>query len=540
MEAEEDLALLLAEGERSEVRHAPLADHRAREVGRDLDVVARAGGLLVEDDLLRDPAAHQDRDLVERELLVDVEPVLLRELLREAQRAAAGDDGDLVHGVGAMEELNDERVAGLVDGRGALLLLADDDGAPLRAHQHLVLRELEVVQLEPVLVAPRGVEGRFVDEVLDVGAREARRPARDLGEVDLRIERRLLGVDLEDPEAAVKVGPRHDDPAVEAAGPEERRVEHVGAVGGGDEDDALVRLEPVHLDEELVQRLLALVVAAAEASAAVATDGVDLVDEDDAGRVLLALLEEVAHAARADAHEHLDEVGARDREEGHARLARDGAREERLAGAGGSHEQHALRDAAAEARELLRVLQEGDDLLELVLRLVDPRDVCEGDLVVVLGHELRLRLPEAHRLAAARLQLAHEEEEEEEEEDERQGLHEHRHPERVALGLVVDDLDALCLELGEDGGHRVDGPDRVELAVVLEDADVVHVVLHLDLANVTVLDLHDEVRERELLLLAVVRGEELVERHEHQDQHDPQQDRLVRLAQDSLPLPLRR
>ena len=112
-----------------------------------------------------------------------------------------------------------------------------------------------------------------------------------------------------------------------------RRVEHVGAVGRRDDDDALVGLEAVHLDEELVQRLLALVVPAAEARAAVATDRVDLVDEDDAGRVLLALLEEVAHAARADADEHLDEVGARDAEERHAGLARDGAREQRLAGA---------------------------------------------------------------------------------------------------------------------------------------------------------------------------------------------------------------
>src|SRR2546430_7682942 len=36
-------------------------------------------------------------------------------------------------------------------------------------------------------------------------------------------------------------------------------------VGRGDQNDALVRLEAVHLDEELVQGLLTLVVAAAEA-----------------------------------------------------------------------------------------------------------------------------------------------------------------------------------------------------------------------------------------------------------------------------------
>ena len=122
--------------------------------------------------------------------------------------------------------------------------------------------------------------------------------AREHREVDVVGERDLAGVDLQDALAAAHVGARDDHAPVEAAGPQQRRVEHVGPVGGGDQDDAVVRLEAVHLDQQLVQRLLALVVPAAEAGAAVAADGVDLVDEDDAGGVLLALLEEVAHAAR--------------------------------------------------------------------------------------------------------------------------------------------------------------------------------------------------------------------------------------------------
>src|SRR5204863_8333506 len=105
--------------------------------------------------------------------------------------------------------------------------------------------------------------------------------------------------------------------------------------------------------EELVQRLLALVVPAAEAGAAMAADRVDLVHEHDARRGLLRLLEEVADARRADADEHLDEVGARDREERDAGLARDGAREQRLTGAGRAVEQNALRDTGAERLELL-------------------------------------------------------------------------------------------------------------------------------------------------------------------------------------------
>src|SRR5690606_40204872 len=61
----------------------------------------------------------------------------------------------------------------------------------------------------------------------------------------------------------------------------------------------------------------------------ISTDSVDFVDEDDARRVLLGLLEHVAHAARADADEHFDEVRPRDREERHIGFAGDGAGEDR-------------------------------------------------------------------------------------------------------------------------------------------------------------------------------------------------------------------
>ena len=42
--------------------------------------------------------------------------------------------------------------------------------------------------------------------------------------------------------------------------------------------------------------------------AAMAADRIDLVDEDDAGRVLLGLLKHVTHARCADTDEHLDEI----------------------------------------------------------------------------------------------------------------------------------------------------------------------------------------------------------------------------------------
>ena len=219
-------------------------------------------------------------------------------------------------------------------------------------------------------------------------------------------------MDLEDLEPALHVGSVEDDLAVEATGPQQRRVEHVGAVGGGDDDDVGVGVEAVHLDEDLVERLLPLVVRAAQAGAALAADGVDLVDEDDAGAVALGLVEQVAHAAGADAHEHLDELRAGDAEEGHARLAGHRAGEQGLAGAGRADEQHAPRDARAKGVELLGVLEELDDLLELRLGLVDAGHVGEGDDRLVAEEHARAALAEGHRLVVGALRLAHHEEEE--------------------------------------------------------------------------------------------------------------------------------
>ena len=325
-----------------------------------------------------------------------------------------------MHGVGVLEEMADERMPHLVVGGDLALVLRQEPRLLLRAGDDAHDPLLQLVLLDDLLAAARREQRGLVDEVREVGAGEARGAGGERVEVDLGRERLALRVHLEDLAAAEAVGPVDDDLAVEAARAQQRRVEDVGPVRRGDEDDVVLHLEAVHLDEQLVQRLLALVVAAAEAGAAMAADRVDLVHEDDARRRLLRLLEQVAHARGADADEHLDEVGARDREERHAGLARDCSREQRLTGAGRPVEENALRDPRAERLELLRVLEELLDLLQLLDGLVHAGHVLEADLRRIGRHPLRARLAEAHHLRAAALHLVHEEDPEAEQEDERQ------------------------------------------------------------------------------------------------------------------------
>ena len=198
---------------------------------------------------------------------------------------------------------------------------------------------------------------------------------------------------------SLELGQRHHDLTVEAAGTQQGRVEDVGTVGGRHDHDALGRLEAVHLGEHLVEGLLALVVAAAEAGAALAADRVDLVDEDDRLAHAARLLEQVADAAGADADEHLHEVGTGDAEEADAGLAGDRAGEQRLAGAGRTDEQDALGDAGADLLEPLGHAQEVDDLGDLLLDAVVAGDVVERGRRPVGVVGLGLALADRHHVA---------------------------------------------------------------------------------------------------------------------------------------------
>ena len=351
--------------------------------GQLLDVGLGARADLAEDDLLGDAAAERNLDLREYLRLEVAEPIGVGGGERHTERHPARDDRDLAHGVGAGCEHPDDCVAALVVGRPATIL---------GTHQHLAFgaeddpleRVSEVGFLDHVVLAPRSRERRLVHQVGEVGSDHPRCRRGDACEVDVGPERDAARVYPEDRLAPITVWRLDRDPAVEPSRPKECLVEHVGPVGRADHDHVRRRVEPVHLGQDLVQRLLALVVAAAEAGHAArprAADRVELVDEDDCRRVFLRLLEEVTHARGADSYDRLDELGRGNGEERNVRLPGDGARKQRLPRAGRPGKQDAVRDPAAHLAVLVRVAQEVDDLAELVLDLLDAGDVGERHFV---------------------------------------------------------------------------------------------------------------------------------------------------------------
>ena len=206
---------------------------------------------------------------------------------------------------------------------------------------------------------------------------------------------------LEDFLTLFELGKIYVDLAVEAAGPHQGLVEDVGTVGGRQDDDAAVGAEAVHLSEKGIQGIFALVVGRpAGILATGASDGVDLVDEDDAGCLILGLLEQITDTRGANADKHFDEVGAGNGEEGHVGLPCHGLRQKRLTGPRRAHQQRPFGNLAAEGGIFLGILEEVDNLHNLLFGAVQTGHIFEGDVDLGLVGEFAGGLAYIERIAA--------------------------------------------------------------------------------------------------------------------------------------------
>ena len=280
--------------------------------------------------------------------------------------------------------------------------------------------------------------------------------ACDDTEVDVGRERLAAGVNAEDRLAPGHVRGRHQHLSVEATRSEQRGVEILEAVRRGHDDDLVACVEAVELDEELVQRLVVLAVeAAAEARGA---DGVELVDEDDRGRVLARLLEELPDPRSTEAGEHLDERRGALRVEVRSRRARDGLREQRLARARRPVQEDPAWHARAEALEALAVAEELDDLLQLRLGLVEPRHVRPGHLDLRPAHDRR-RLRTRHELQRVEKEEDDDPEEHDREPRQERVLEVHHHAYRQRARRAVAGSEARL------GGFALEHETRVARGV---------------------------------------------------------------------------
>ena len=92
---------------------------------------------------------------------------------------------------------------------------------------------------------------------------------------------------------AFDIGATDHNLPVKPSWPQQGRIQNIGAVGRRDQDDPFVIFKSIHLNQKLIEGLFPLIVATAQARAAMSPDCVNFINKNQTRAVLFALLKQV-------------------------------------------------------------------------------------------------------------------------------------------------------------------------------------------------------------------------------------------------------
>ena len=117
-------------------------------------------------------------------------------------------------------------------------------------------------------------------------------------------------MNLKNGEATANIWFVEHDLAIKTSGAEQCRVQYIGAIGGCDNDHVRLFIKSIHLNKELIESLLSLVITSSSRTVPLAAYRVDFIDEDDARCMFFSFFKEVPYARCAYTDKHLNKFRA--------------------------------------------------------------------------------------------------------------------------------------------------------------------------------------------------------------------------------------
>ena len=111
------------------------------------------------------------------------------------------------------------------------------------------------------MILARRQQRAFIHEICEIRTRHSGRSASERRDVHVVGHGLVANVHAQNAFASTQIGCINHNLAIETTRAQQRRIEHIWTVGRRDQNDTFIRLETIHLDQQLVERLLAFVVS---------------------------------------------------------------------------------------------------------------------------------------------------------------------------------------------------------------------------------------------------------------------------------------
>ena len=288
--------------------HAIASDHGPCKLCGLLDVIGCPCCDRAEDQFLCCPPAGVGSDLVFQLLFAHQVVVSLLHLhcVAERTRRARNDRNFLYRGRVALHRGN-QRMADLVVGYDLLLMIRKDCILFLVSSYDNFNALLQIRLCDNLSSAADSPQSSLVDDICKLCTRSTGGHAGDLLKVNPIRQLDLLAVYLQNGFAPLQIGELYRNTPVKAPRTGQCRVQAVRLVGGRENDNAIVSFKSVHLGQQLVQSLFALIVASVLATT-LFPDRIDFIDKHNTRSLFLGLFKQVTYLRSTHTDKHLHEL----------------------------------------------------------------------------------------------------------------------------------------------------------------------------------------------------------------------------------------
>ena len=160
-------------------------------------------------------------------VLVHIDAVVFRQLPCQAKSMTTRHNRNFMNRIGFRQELGDDGMAGFMISRVGAFLVTHDEGFAFRSHQDLVLGVFEILHFNQPFVAAGGKQGRFIHEIGQIGTGKARSTTSQNAGIDVRRNRYLAHMDVQDLFTATDIRQADDNLSVETARTQQGFIQYV-------------------------------------------------------------------------------------------------------------------------------------------------------------------------------------------------------------------------------------------------------------------------------------------------------------------------
>ena len=276
--------------------HSVAGNHRTSELRRLLNIVGSSGRRNSENDFLCRSSSGQSRNPVLKLGLRHQIMIALLNLHRVSERTGSTrNDCDLLNRSRVCLFRCDKRMSDLMVRNRPFLLVGENCILFLVSGNDNLNTLLKIFLCRIGTTIADCTKCRLVDDVCKLRSGGSGSHARNLKVVHIVGNLDLLCMNAQNRLSALEIREFYRNTAVKSTRSCQCRIKRFRSVRRCQNDNSVISLKSIHLGEQLVQRLLSLVVSTEISAITLLSNCIDLVDEDDTRSLLFRLLKEVTH-----------------------------------------------------------------------------------------------------------------------------------------------------------------------------------------------------------------------------------------------------